>query len=238
VTEPLVRLSDGIRFRAGPLDWNVPPLRLRPGQWAAFVPDAAELQVDPSGPLARTLFSLSPPILGRVQLMEKDAYAIDYIDVQRLRASMGFVQGFGGLLSNRTMRDNVGLPVSVHGKFSVEEESGIVDRILDAFSLRSVENFKPHEVDGYTRWRACLARGLVLHPKIVVLEGLGDWEVDRGEGVAWRNLLDYHRRGDNVVLVAMSRMHPGFQSCFEGFGSAVVKFTPVVAPARQGVGIK
>jgi ABC-type ATPase involved in cell division len=238
MSEALVRLPEGLRFRSGGTDWQIGPLQLRAGQWAAFVPDGDAPLVDPSGPLARTLFSLNPPIIGKVILNGQDAYMLDYAAVQRLRSRMGFVQGFGGLLSNRNIRDNIALPVSVHGRMTFAEETQRVDELLDAYALRPVEKFKPHEVDGYTRWRACLARGLVLRPGIVVLEGLGDWELDRGAGIAWTRLVEYHNRGDNVLMIAMSRMNPGFLNWFENLKGAVVRYSSINASNKQGVMVR
>jgi ABC-type ATPase involved in cell division len=221
---PILRLTDGLRFSSGKIEYSVSPLRCYAGDWVAFVPAGGDPITDPSGTLARTLMTLSAPQQGTVDIFEINGYQIPYRDVQRLRSRIGFVQGFGGLLSNRTIRDNVALPAAVHGKISVREEQQMVSDVLHRFKLRTVQDLHPHLVDGYTRWRACLARALILNPRYVVLEGIGDWEMDTGRGVAWAGLQAYHRKGDNVICVCASRRNRGFENWFVENGGILVEY--------------
>lgn len=221
---PILRLTDGLRFESGRLSYILEPLRCYAGQWVAFVPAGADPVTDPSGMLARTLATLSRPVRGTVELFEVDGYEIPYREVQRLRSRLGFVQGFGGLLSNRTIKENVALPAAVHGKIDLAEEQRLVKESMASFKLESVQDLHPHLVDGYTRWRSCLARALILQPKLVVLEGIGDWEMDTGKGIAWDRLLTYHRRNDNLICVCASRRNRGFESWFKENGGILVEY--------------
>ncbi len=220
---PILRLTDGIRFRAGPQVWRVEPLRVYPGQWVALVPDGDQV-VDTAGPLARCLASLSEPMRGSVEILEKDIYRLPYREVQRMRAHLGFVQGYGGLLSSRTIRENIALPLSVHGGLSVEDERQRVQAYLDAFALSQVAELQPHDMDGATRWRACLARSVILSPRWVVIEGIGDWEMDRGRGVAWGRFREYKKRGTNAGAICLSRQNPEFEAWFHSEGGSVVRY--------------
>lgn len=223
----ILNLGDGIKFEAGPRTWIVPPTTILPGQWVAFTPGGDDPIVDPAGTLSRTLATLSEPQRGAVELFQKDIYALSYREVQRMRARLGFVQGYGGLLSNHSISENIRLPASVHGGFSVAEETARVNSLLEEFELDQIGDFAPHQVDGYTRWRSCLARALVLRPKWVVLEGIGDWEMDRGRGIAWRKLHMYHKIGDNGIAICMSRKNPEFEAWIQAEGGMVVAFSSV-----------
>lgn len=229
---PIARLTDGIWFRSGEDRWALPPLRLGPGEWAALVPagDAAPV-VDPAGPLARTLVTLSPPARGALELLGRDVYGMPYPELQRLRARLGFVQGYGGLLSNRTLRENIALPLSVHGGRSFDEEQEVVDRMIDAYALRPVADLRPSDVDGATRWRTCVARALVLDPAWIVLEGLGDWELDRGRGVVWSHLRAQKERGESAAVICLSRQNPAFEAWFREEGGITVRFQLLQAEA-------
>jgi ABC-type transporter Mla maintaining outer membrane lipid asymmetry ATPase subunit MlaF len=222
---PIVRLTDGVWFQSGPDAWALAPLRLGPGEWAVLIPagEAAPV-VDPAGPLARTLVTLAAPARGTVELLGRDVYGMPYPELQRLRARLGFVQGYGGLLSNRTLRENIALPLSVHGGRSFAEEEEIVDRMIDGFALRPVADLRPSDVDGATRWRACVARALVLDPSWIVLEGLGDWELDRGRGVVWSHLREHHRRQRSATVICLSRQNPAFEAWFQGEGGIAVRY--------------
>jgi len=221
---PILRLTDGLSFTSANVEYSVAPIRCHAGDWVAFVPAGPDPVTDPSGTLARTLMTLSAPTQGTVEIFGIDGYQIPYREVQRLRSRIGFVQGFGGLLSNRTIRENVALPAAVHGKIGVKEENRMVDDVLSRFRLRSVQDLHPHLVDGYTRWRACLSRALILLPGYVVLEGIGDWEMDSGKGVAWAGIQAYHRRGDNVICVCASRRNSGFENWFVENGGILVEY--------------
>lgn len=223
-SEPILRLTDGLWFGAGPVRWSLDPLRVAAGSWVALVPGGDEPVVDPAGPLARILATLMDPMRGTVELMGHEVSKIEYRDKQMLRARLGFVQGYGGLLSNRTMRENIALPVSIHGGYTVAEEDQLVDDTLYGFALDLVSDRRPHEVDGATRWRTCVARALVLRPEWVVLEGIGDWEVDRGRGVAWTRFHEFHRRGKSAAAICLSRQNPAFEAWFEDQGGEVVRY--------------
>jgi predicted ABC-type transport system involved in lysophospholipase L1 biosynthesis ATPase subunit len=223
-TPPVLRLTDGLWFGAGPESWALDPLRVSAGSWVALVPGGEEPVVDPAGPLARILSTLIEPVRGTVELMGQEVSRIEYRDKQMLRARLGFVQGYGGLLSNRTLRENIALPVSIHSGFTIDEEEQLVDDTLFGFALDLVGDRRPHEVDGATRWRACLARALVLSPEWVVLEGIGDWEVDRGKGIAWTRFCEFQRRGVSAAAICLSRQNPAFEAWFGDQGGEVVRY--------------
>jgi predicted ABC-type transport system involved in lysophospholipase L1 biosynthesis ATPase subunit len=222
--EPILRLTDGLWFDAGPVRWSLEPLRVEPGSWVALVPDGEDPVVDPAGPLARILTTLLEPTRGAVELLGHDVARLEYRHKQTLRSRLGFVQGYGGLLSNRTLAENIGLPVSIHSGYTVAEEHQLVEDTLFGFALDTVGDRRPHEVDGATRWRACVARALVLKPEWVVLEGIGDWEMDRGRGVAWTRFREFQRRGQSAAAICLSRQNPAFEAWFEEHGGTVVRY--------------
>lgn len=233
---PVLRLTDGIWFGAGPHTWRIDPIRIHAGKWVALVPAGRDPVVDPAGAMARILASLMEPKRGTVEILGQDVYRMAYRDVQRLRAKIGFVQGYGGLLSNRTIGENVALPLSVHGKMSVEEETRRVDEFLAVFALDQVSGLRPHDMDGATRWRACLARSLILSPEWVVMEGIGDWEMDRGRGVAWGRFGEYRARGRSSGAICLSRKNPEFEAWFEGEGGTIVEYRSLEGDDDPGSG--
>lgn len=211
----VVKLSDGLRFMSGhDAPWSVEPLTIHRGEWVALRPDREEPVIDPAAPLARVLATLNEPLVGSMQLLGQDIYRLDYSARQRLRSQVGFVHGYGGLLSNRTLRDNITLPVSVHGGLDAASERALIDKIIHDFALTRMQHKSPHEVDGSTRWRTCLARATALNPPWLVLEGLGNWEMDRGRGTGWRLLVDIHKAGRTAIAICLPRQNPGFESWF------------------------
>lgn len=232
----VLKLVDGLSFDVTGFKWNVPPLSIDSGQWIALQPDRPEPEVDPTTRLSRILATLNPPLSGTVEILGRDVYRMDYLSLQRLRPSIGFVHGYGGLLSNRTVRDNIALPLSIHGGLSAAQEDEALKRSLEELRLSRVATLQPHEVDGATRWRACLARALILDPKLVVLEGIGNWEMDRGRGRGWSVLLERHLTGQHSIVICMARQHPEFEAWIEEHTGQIVRYTKSgdsISPARS-----
>ena len=221
----VLRLTDGIVFKVGPTLWRVDTLRLNRGDLVAFSPGGTEPVVDPAGPLASVLASLNEPQEGTVELFQKNVYRIDYGAIQRLRAKIGFVQGYGGLLSTRTVMENISLPVSVHSGLPFNEERELVQRCISSYALDKVADLQPHDMDGATRWRACLARAMILSPGWVVIEGLGDWEMDRGLGTGWLRIAEYHREGRAAIAICLSRKNLAFEEWFKDLNGKIINYT-------------
>lgn len=229
----VLRLGDGLRFAAGPDIWSLGPIETATGEWIALVPFGNEPSVDLSGPLSFVLATMQTPLEGKVEILGRDVYDLEYVERQRLRARIGFVHGYGGLISNRTVRENIALPASIHGRMTAVEERGLVERTIQTLALEKVADLRPHEMDGATRWRACLGRALVLKPEWLVLEGLGNWEMDRGRGKGWTYLRERQHQGEMATAICLPRHNPGFESWFEEHGGTVIsyyRFNPSIPP--------
>ncbi|MBN2801789.1 MAG: ATP-binding cassette domain-containing protein [Deltaproteobacteria bacterium] len=224
MSDVILKLDAGLRILSGHTTYDIPQIALERGKWISLIPVNADLAADPSGILSRTVASLKAPVKGSVSIFDVDVYNAGYQDVQRLRSKIGFVQGYGGLLSNKTVRENLELPVSVHGGLSQSGQNKIVNEQLEKFELVSVKKEKPHFLDGFTKWRICLARALILKPKFVVLEGIGDWNVDGGNGLAWKQIEEYHNMGDNAICICPARRNKAFEKWFKEKGGTVIGF--------------
>jgi predicted ABC-type transport system involved in lysophospholipase L1 biosynthesis ATPase subunit len=232
-TERILHLSDGISFNAGPDRWGLSRFTASAGEWTAFAPNGPEPVVDPSVSLSRILSTMLEPESGAVELFSQHVYRLDYGVRQRMRAKIGFVHGYGGLLSNRTIAENLALPVSVHGHLSEDEEIDLVQYTLHTFGLEKVSKSRPHEVDGATRWNVCLARALVLRPAWLVLEGIGNWEMDRGQSISWKALMDRRHTSAMATAVCLPRQNPGFETWFEKLGGRIVRYDRVQKPSDR-----
>jgi predicted ABC-type transport system involved in lysophospholipase L1 biosynthesis ATPase subunit len=231
---PILKLPDGLRFAAGPDVWSLQPLQVPPGSWIALVPDDPELVYSPAGALSWILATMQEPDMGTVEVLGHDVYRLDYAIRQRLRARIGYVHNYGGLLSARTVRENIALPVSVHGHLNATEEDALVDAMLERLALVKVADLQPHEMDGATRWRACLARSLMLGPEWLILEGIGNWEMDRGRGRGWQYLQQCKKDGNLAAGICLARPNPEFETWFEDHQGVILRYKKVLDP-NQGM---
>jgi ABC-type ATPase involved in cell division len=229
----ILKLVDGVQFTAGLDSWSLGPLKLSNHSWIALVPDDPEPTIDPSGTLAWILATMQEPPRGTVSFLGQDVYHLEPGPRQRLRANIGFVHSYGGLLSARTVRENIALPVSVHGQMSQVDEDIAVQRILDELALDRVANLRPHEMTGATRWKACLARALVLNPKLLILEGLGNWEMDRGRGAGWKRIEKYFEAGIGTIVICLARQNPEFEQWFLEHRGEIMNYTKIANPIEE-----
>lgn len=72
------------------------------------------------------------------------------------------------LLSWKTVRSNIQLPILLHPEANVPESK--VDEILTLMGLASFQNSFPHELSGGMQIRASLGRALVMDPPFVLLD--------------------------------------------------------------------
>jgi ABC-type lipoprotein export system ATPase subunit len=219
-----LRLSSGLSFRTGNRTIGLDPLELREGDWVVFSPARQALGADLATVVARLLATLGSPLAGTIELFGQRTDTLSYPELQALRVRLGFVQGHGGLLSNRNLRDNIALPLSVHGNISAREEDEQMTETLKRFDLTRVGLLRPHEVDGATRFRACAARALVMSPKWIVIEGIGDFEAETGASVTWTRMLEYRNRQTSAAAVCLTRQSPAFERWLTDQGGQVIRY--------------
>lgn len=109
------------------------------------------------------------PTLGSIKIQGIDLGKISSEKISQLRRKIGVVFQDFKLLPDRTVFENVALPLEVvkRGEKEIKEAVG---EILDLVGLGERASLFPAQLAGGELQRACLARAIVAQPKIVLAD--------------------------------------------------------------------
>ncbi len=132
----------------------------------------------PLTPLLEVLAGLRPPDAGEVLWGGTSSLALAAAKTARaryrleraIRLAAGFVSPAAPLLQNRTIEENIALPVRYHLAASEEEASSRLERLMDRLGLAEHTGRRPAGLPEGVLRRAAMARALVLEPKVLILE--------------------------------------------------------------------
>lgn len=235
-SEPVLRAGDHLVIRVEREEWEVEGLECPAGEWRVVVPEEQGGGEDLVLAVARVLTTLRAPAAGRLELLGQDPARLSYRQLQGLRRRIGLVQGWGGLLSNRTLRENVELPVVVHGHPQGRSAAAAAEELLQALGLASLADRLPHQVDRLVAFRARVARALIIEPAWLVVEGVGDWTP--AGSAAWQVLTAAVAAGA-AGAVCLVRPAPAFQEWLAGRRGRLApcrRWRPTPTPGREEQG--
>ncbi|SPA34973.1 methionine transport protein, ABC transporter, ATP-binding subunit (putative precursor) [Cupriavidus taiwanensis] len=119
--------------------------------------------------LLRTINRLEAPTDGRVLVDGQDIATLDENGLVALRRRIGMIFQHFNLLSAKTVRENVALPLKVAG-VPRDAIGRRVDEVLALVGLEGKHDTYPGRLSGGQKQRVGIARALVHHPEILLCD--------------------------------------------------------------------
>jgi phospholipid/cholesterol/gamma-HCH transport system ATP-binding protein len=145
------------------------------GVSAVFPPGESTVIMGPSGCGKSTLLKVAagiiPPDSGAVFFKGRDIFTLSEKGTRELRKVNGFVFQDGALWENKTLFENLALPLQVHHpEMSGRDVTHRITRVLERVGMEESARQRPAEMSGGEKKVASFLRALVTEPSLVFLD--------------------------------------------------------------------
>lgn len=120
--------------------------------------------------LLKLLAVLAQPQAGQYFINGNDTSQMSFEEFLPFRKRIGYTFEYGGLFANRTLHDNLTLPLLYHKICTKDEADEIAHRLAVDFKFNDQERLRPAMVSGGLRKLICLLRAFILGPEMLVMD--------------------------------------------------------------------
>lgn len=121
--------------------------------------------------LIKCIIGLLEPDSGYIEVLGQDISRLSHVEMDQLRAKVGFLFQSNALYDSMTVRENLEFPLRRHWiDVTEEQQNAMVMEVLESVGLPHTVDMLPVELSGGMRKRIALARTLILKPEIILYD--------------------------------------------------------------------
>jgi phospholipid/cholesterol/gamma-HCH transport system ATP-binding protein len=120
--------------------------------------------------ILRLILGILQPTAGAIFFKQFEVSRLNRRKLQQVRSHIGMVYQYAALLSSRSVRENVALPLEELTKKPRAEIDRIVDEKLEMVGMADAKDLMPAELSGGMKKRVSLARALVMEPELILFD--------------------------------------------------------------------
>lgn len=120
--------------------------------------------------LLRLMAGLIAPQKGSYFINGQDVSQMSFEEFLPYRLGMGYSFDFGGLINNKTVAENLLLPLTYHRLVGKGEAMERVEHAMNLFALDTSRDSRPSAIPGSQRKMVIVIRGFINWPQVVFLD--------------------------------------------------------------------
>lgn len=120
--------------------------------------------------LLKILVALVQPQTGHYYINGHDTTQMSFEEFLPFRRKIGYTFDYGGLFANRTLIDNLTLPLLYHKICAFDEAYAQARQMIEHFGFTRQAVQRPAAVSGGLRKLVCLLRTFILKPEMLVMD--------------------------------------------------------------------
>lgn len=118
----------------------------------------------------QVLAGLEIPQSGKYLINQNNVTDMSFEEFLPYRLNIGYSFDYGGLISNRTVFDNLMLPLVYHRLLPFNQAKKRVTEILEKFDIQGLANERPAHIPGRVRKLTCLLRAVITEPQMILMD--------------------------------------------------------------------
>lgn len=118
----------------------------------------------------KLLAVLLQPQNGRFFINGHDTTAMGFEEFLTFRMKIGYSFDYGGLFANRTLHENLVLPLLYHKILTPAQADMEASKLADHFCFHRQAGMRPASVSGGLRKLVCVLRAFMLKPELIIMD--------------------------------------------------------------------